>query len=303
MAYKTSRALDLAAAELASKRHRNVTRRQLRELGFTDRAIAHRVGMGRLHREYQGVYSVGLPASTPLERASAAVLACGPGAALAFGSAMVLWGFWRRWEEPFEVVVPGDRRVPGIRVHRSSTLHWRDVRTQLGIRVTSAARTIFDVSPRLNDRRLKRTVNGALGSLWLNESGLVEVVTRLPHLPPARRLAPLIGLPGTPTRSGWEDDFPAFCARHGLPPPIMGARVCGYTVDALFEAQKVIVELDSWEFHKNRIAFETDRERDAETLAHGLITVRITWDRIHEAPAKEAARLHAILAQRTPRAA
>jgi hypothetical protein len=303
MTYKTSRALDLAAAELASKRHRNVTRRQLRELGFTDRAIRHRVDTGRLHREYQGVYSVGLPATTPLERASAAVLACGPGAALSHGSAMVLWGYWRRWEEPFEVVVPGDRRIPGIRLHRSTTLHRRDLRTQLGIRVTSPARTIFDITARLNDDQLKRTLNAALHSLWLNESDLVELLGRLSHLAPARRLAPLLGLPGTPTRSGWEDDFPRFCATHGLPTPIMGARICGYTVDAVFPVHKVIVELDSWEFHKNRIAFETDRERDAETLAHGFITVRITWERIDQAPAREAARLQVILAQRTPRAA
>jgi very-short-patch-repair endonuclease len=60
----------------------------------------------------------------------------------------------------------------------------------------------------------------------------------------------------------------------------------------------VIVELDSWEFHKTRIAFETDRERDAETLAAGYITVRITWERIQEAPVREARRLHAILARR-----
>jgi hypothetical protein len=216
---------------------------------------------------------------------------------------MVLWGFWRKWDQPFEVVVPGDRRIPGIRVHKSSTLRWRDLRTQLGIRVTSPARTMFDITPRLDDDQLKRTVNRGLGSLWLTESALSDVITRLDHLPAARRLAALLGLPGTPTRSGWEDEFPEFCATHDLPPPIMGAQICGYTVDAVFPAHKVIVELDSWEFHKNRIAFETDRERDAETLAHGFITVRITWQRIHEAPAREAARLQAILAQRAPRAA
>jgi hypothetical protein len=216
---------------------------------------------------------------------------------------MALWGYWKQWDMPLEVVVPGDRRHPGIRVHKSRTLHWRDLRTQLGIRTTSPARTIFDIAPRLNDRALKRVVNNALHSPWLNESDLVELVTRLSHLPPARRIAPLLGLPGSPTRSGWEDEFPAFCAAHGLPEPVMGARVCGYTVDALFPEAKLIVELDSVEFHNNAIAFEVDRERDAETLAHGYATVRMTWERIENAPAREAARIHAILAQRTQRAA
>jgi hypothetical protein len=216
---------------------------------------------------------------------------------------MTLWGFWRRWEQSFEVVVPGDRRTPGITIHRSTTLHWRDLTTQLGIRVTSPARTIFDVAPRLTDKALKRTVNNALHTPWLHEGELHELLTGLAHLPPARRIAPLIGLSGTPTRSGWEDDLPAFCATHGLPQPVMGALVLGYTVDALFEAEKVIVELDSWEFHNGAIAFETDRERDAETLARGYRTVRITWERIHARPRDEARRLRKILAAQAPKAA
>ncbi len=225
----------------------------------------------------------------------------GPARALSHGSAMTLWGFWKRWDEPFEVIVPGDRRPPGIRVHRSATLNWRDVTTQLGIRVTSPARTIFDTAPRMTDQALKRTVNSALHTPWLHESHLSELVARLAHLPQAKRVAPLIGLDGTPPRSGWEDEFPAFCAEHGLPVPVMGALVCGYVVDALFPAQKLIVELDSLEYHNNAIAFHTDRERDAETLAHGFVTVRITWERINATPRREADRLRGILY--APRAA
>jgi hypothetical protein len=57
------------------------------------------------------------------------------------------------------------------------------------------------------------------------------------------------------------------------------------------------------EFHNNAIAFEVDRERDAETLAHGFATVRMTWERIHAAPGREAARLGTILARRRRAAA
>lgn len=58
------------------------------------------------------------------------------------------------------------------------------------------------------------------------------------------------------------------------------------------------MELDSWDYHKDKVAFENDRERDAETLAHGLVTVRMTWERINHAPRREATRLHTILAHR-----
>jgi very-short-patch-repair endonuclease len=83
----------------------------------------------------------------------------------------------------------------------------------------------------------------------------------------------------------------------------MNSIVCGYEVDALFVQEQVIVELDGWDFHSSRVAFEDDRKRDADTLAAGLATVRITKERYAREPAREAARLHAILARRRRRAA
>jgi len=293
-------AVDRAIAEVAARQWGNITRRQLHDIGLDDNAVAYRVRIGRLYRVFRGVYSVGTPALTPHHRASAAVLACGPGAALSHSSAMTLWGYWRQWDTPLEVTVVGDRRTKGIQLHRSTTLRRRDITTQLGIRVTSPARTLIDISPRLKDKALKRAVNNALHSPWLSEDQLAETLAR--H--PTPRIAKLIGPKGTPTRSGWEDDFPKFCADYGLPAPVMGEPLHGYIVDALFPAEKVIVELDGWESHKDKIAFEDDRERDAEMLAHGFVTVRMTWERIHERPQKEADRLNAILDQaHAPRAA
>lgn len=291
-------AIDAEIITLAGRQNGNVTRRQLLDLGLTDDAIRHRLRTGRLFRVHPGVYSVGRPALTPLERGNAAVLACGPAGAMSYASAMVLWGYWRHWEPPFEVTIVGNRRPKGIRVHRSTTLRRHDVTRQLGIRVTTPARTIFDISPRQNDKAFRRIVRNALHSPWLTEGQLADAVARHPNLSGAKRTATLLGLPGTPPRSGWEDDFPAFCARYGLPTPVMGQPIGGYIVDALFAAERVIVELDSREFHMDAIAFEDDRERDAETLAHGFVTVRATWERIHERPQREADRLHAILAGR-----
>ena len=298
-----SRAIDAAIIEVAARQNGNITRRQLLDLGLTDDAIRHRLRTGRLYRVHPGVYSVGRPALTPHELASAAVLACGQGAALSHGSAMVLWNYWRHWEMPLEVTLVGDRRPKRIRVHRSTTLRRHDVTKQLGIRVTTPARTIFDISPRQNDKAFKRTVSNALHSLWLTEGQLADAVAWHPRLPAAKRVARLIGLPGTPTRSGWEDDFPAFCQQHGLPAPVVGAPLFGYVVDALFVRERVIVELGSKEFHLDPIAFETDRERDAEMLVHGLVTVRVTWERIEDRPDREAQRLGAILEAHAPRAA
>jgi very-short-patch-repair endonuclease len=83
----------------------------------------------------------------------------------------------------------------------------------------------------------------------------------------------------------------------------MSTYVAGYEVDALFIAERLIVELDSWDFHFDRDAFESDRDRDADTLAADHETVRITWKRIVERPVPEAARLDQILELRRRRLA
>lgn len=283
---------------MAARQHGNITRAQVIALGLSDAAISYRAATGRLHRVCCGVYSVGRPPITSLERAAAAVLACGDGAGLTRASAMTLWGFWKRWDIPFEVIVPRERQIRGITTHRSRSLAPRDLTSQLGIRVTTPARTLLDIAPRLDDAALTRAVNDARLSSYLKLAALADLVERCPTHPGAPRLRALLSTGDGPTRAGWEDDFPSFCEHFGLPRPLMAEPVLWYTADALFVAERVIVELDGYDAHSGRAAFESDRDRDADTLAAGFVTVRITWERIHETAAHEAARLHAILATR-----
>jgi hypothetical protein len=262
-------------AQAAVRQQGNVTREQLLAIGMTSAAVGRWVKAGRLHRVHNGVYSLGRPPVTPHERASAAVLACGPGAVLSHGSAMTLWGFWRRWDTPFEVTVPGDRRPRGIRSHRSRSLHRREVRRHHGIPVTSPARTQLDMAARLKPGSLKRAIKDGQASKILSPDALAEVVHRHPHHPGAAKLRPYLE-DRADTRSVLEDRFLAFCEGAGLPRPQTNVEVCGFLVDVLFPDQQVIVELDSWGFHANRESFEDDRERDGVTTEAGLVTVRIT---------------------------
>lgn len=291
-------------AQLAAKQQRNVTRQQLLAMGVNPRAIDYRVRIGRLHLSYSGVYTLGYPPVTPLERAMAAVLACGPRAALSHGSAMALWGLWKPWEAPLHVTVAADRRPRGIRVHRVRTLDREDVTRQHGIPVTTLARTLLDLARWMTAKSLTRAVNDGRLTGRLNSRALADVVKRNPRHRGAAKLAAILGLAGVrPTRSHFEDEFPAFCERFGLPRPDMDAIICGHEVDALFLEERVIVELDSWEFHSSRTSFESDRSRDADTLAGGFATVRLTWERYRQEPEREAERLNAILARRRRRAA
>ena len=60
----------------------------------------------------------------------------------------------------------------------------------------------------------------------------------------------------------------------------------------------MIVEIDSWQFHGDRGSFESDRDRDADHLAAGIVTVRVTEERLTGSPDREAARLRKILRAR-----
>jgi hypothetical protein len=284
-------------AQIAQRQHGNITRPQLLRLGVSSAWITRQIRTGRLHRVFRGVYAVGHPPIHPLERAAAAVLACGPRAALSHGSAMTLWGFWKHWDEPFEVTVAVDRRPAGIRIHRSSTLLRRDVTTQRGIRVTSPARTLLDCAPRMRPKSLTRAINDARRGKLLTLVGLAELVRRNPAHPGAPLLNPHLDNPQNPTRSDGEDEFPSFCQRYGLPTPLINVEVHGFEVDAYFPDERLVVELDGWPFHRDRDKFESDRDQDATMLAHAIATIRITYDRLDD-PDREAARLHTILATR-----
>jgi hypothetical protein len=163
--------------------------------------------------------------------------------------------------------------------------------------VTSLARTILDCAPRLQDR-LTRTVNDALHSPYVSESKLAAVITRYPNHPGSRLVAPHVHVETGRTRSVFEDRFREFCGTYGLPSPEFNVPVQGHLVDAFFRTEGVIVECDSWEFHRLRGRFEDDRDRDLDHAAAGNVPVRLTWRRLERDPEREAQRLCLLLARR-----
>ena len=185
-----------------------------------------------------------------------------------------------------------------IITHISPGLTRADVRAQLDIRATSPARTLLDCAPLLPSNRLARIAADARRNGLVHPGQLADVLARFPHHAGRSKLLQTLDGLGSPTRSELEDVFLLLCDTYGLPTPKMNARFAGYEVDALFEAHRVIVELDGWEFHRDRYSFEGDRERDANTLLHGAVTIRITWQRMTATPRQEAERLAAILRSR-----
>ena len=291
--------IDKAIAALARKQHGHIKRSQLLQLGLTARAIDYRIQVGQLIPVYAGVYAVGHIPLGQEARAHAAVLACGDGAVLSHASAAALWKYVKQWPRRVEVIATWDRRRQGIKVHRAKTLTRRDITRQLGVPVTSPARTVFDMATRFKtDAALTRFVNDARLTYTFHLGSLAELLSRHPRHPATKRLMPLVEARAGMTRSELEDLFVDFARRYGLPQPTINARRGRREPDILFPEERVIVEIDSWEFHGDGASFERDRDRDADHLADGLLTVRVTEGRLKGSPDHEAARLHQILRAR-----
>lgn len=215
------------------------------------------------------------------------------------GSALTLWGFWKRWSKPLELTSTGNHRIPGLRVHRSRTLAESDATKHWGVPVTSAARTAFDNAERLNDVQRAHVVSYLRREHYLWLPDLAELLDRRGPCRATNLLRPLVANPGrAPTRSEFEEDYVIFVQRHALPEPELNARVAGHEADVYYPDYQLVVECDGYDYHSDRDAFEADRDRDADRLAAGVVTVRVTWERLHKRSEPEAARMRDILARR-----
>ena len=295
------RRVDLLIRELADRHGGHVSRDQLRALGLSIDAIKHRIATGFLIPVFRGVYAVGHIPTHPHDRARGALLAVGREAALSHGSAAALWGIWKEWHFPLEMSTPLNRRPSGLIVHHNKHLTGNRIATHWGIRVTSPAMTVLDLAPRLTGKRLQRAIDDLrMPTKFVTLEQLEAIAIELPHHRGARRLRRVLGISmSEPTRSPWEQDWPPFAKRYGLPAYEMNAIVGGDRVDVLFAAERVVVELDGWEAHNSYDSFVADRARDASLLAdHGISTVRITKQSFRKGPAEEARRLRLILTRR-----
>lgn len=280
---------------LADRQHGVITRAQLVWLGLTDQGIYRRVLDGRLHRVHQGVYAIGRPTLTTEGRFLAAVVSCGPKAALSHRSAAVIWGLLPERGPRVDVTVPGGggrRRRKAVIVHRSA-LPTADVTTRHAIPVTTPARTLIDLADVLPRRGLERALDEA-AYLRLDLGELAPRNGRRGSGVLARVLA-RHDAGSTRTRSELEERMLGLCRRFRLPAPEVNQPVEGYTADFVWSEQRLIVETDGFRAHGTRAAFERDRRRDADLLAADWRVLRVSYARLEREPEWVAERIAAAL--------
>ena len=86
------------------------------------------------------------------------------------------------------------------------------------------------------------------------------------------------------TRSVLEERFLRLCETHSITPPEVNARVAGLTVDALWRAQRIVVELDGVASHATPAGMEEDRRRDLRLRRAGYTVHRYTWQQLKDRP-------------------
>ena len=277
--------IDGLIATLAERQHGVVAIWQLLELGIGADAIQYRVSIGRLHRVHRGVYAVGHRKLTREGHRMAAVLAYGPHAVLSHWSAAAHWGIGAA-RVKYDVTTPHSKRSrKTIRAH-AARLHPEDRTVHDGIPITSVERTILDLAATLTKDQITYLIEEADRKQRLDINALDRVIARRRRAAGVARLnAVLATYRGTAdTRSKLERQFRRLIAKAGLPEPQFNVVVAGITVDVFWPHWKLVVELDSEGYHKNPRAFETDRIRDAMVQKHDLRVLRVTGDRMDNAP-------------------
>jgi very-short-patch-repair endonuclease len=263
---------------LAAQQHGVVTRAQLLALGLDAQAIKYRVRRGRLHPVQRGVYAVGRPQLTRLGSLVAAVLSCGPGAALSHEAAAELLGIRKRRAGPVDVTVAsGKRKRPGVRVHRSPLP--ADERTERhGVAVTSVVRTLVDLVPRLSRDDLEAAVNEADRLDLIDPERLREAIEQMNGRRGAATIKRLLDRRSfTLTESTLERRFLAIVQSAGLPKPQTQASVNGFRGDFYWPDLRLVVETDGLRYHRTPAQQARDRRRDQTHVATGLTALRFTY--------------------------
>lgn len=273
--------------DLARTQHGLISRAQAQSLGMTGRMIEGRTATGRWRIHHPGVYVVGATPSSWEQRVLAICLAAGPDLVASHRTAARLWGLVSADGRP-EFTVAGRRRVriPRARFHRSLLLPEIDQTVRCAIPVTTLPRTLVDASSHQDPQTVGTWVDGAIRTFDLDLRAVRSCLARLSG--PGRRhvgslqMALVERLPGyDPGDSELEARAMRALAAAGLPSPVQQHPVrrsdgrMAY-IDLAYPAQSIAIELDGWDFHGRRSAFDPDRVRRNELTLLGWDVYQFT---------------------------
>jgi very-short-patch-repair endonuclease len=213
----------------------------------------------------------------------AAVLACGPDAVLSHRSAAALHDLRPIPGGKIDVTARTGHIHQGVRCHTARALTAQDHTTVDGIPVTSIERTVLDLAALYSHQRLRTTLEAAQRRDLLDSRRVDALLARNRGHHGAVRLKRAVSeLHGEApwTQSDLERAFLELVREAGLPEPRTNVLVDGELVDVYWPAHNLVVELDSYGYHRDRRSFEDDRRKDTKHLLAGRRSIRVTGSRV-----------------------
>jgi hypothetical protein len=273
--------INKAITQLANRRKGLVDRDDLFAAGFTRGQIDARVRGGLLIPEYERIYRVGHSAPNLESSYLAAVLACGEGALLSGRAAAYLYGLIRGDVPKPEVTTPTQRRPKGVVVHRAK-VHPLEATVYRDIPITTVPRAVVDVAPGSTPGELAALFHHAVVKFRVKPHQIEAVLQRRPNAKGATTLRRVIHGDERALLSVLERGFIALLRKHDLPLPRTNIPEDGHWVDCRWPEHKLTVELDSYEFHSTRHAWQKDYERERQARKRGDLYRRYIWEDVFE---------------------
>lgn len=150
----------------------------------------------------------------------------------------------------------------------------QDISEVAGLRVTGVPLTVLEaaheIGPKvLDDALLKKRVT-------LQE--LVAAHERYPRRPGAVAMATRLSALESGARSEAERRTVALFRGADIAGWVANETVCDHLADFVFDAEKVIVEIDGFSYHRDAKTFQRDRTKRNAWIAAGWIVLNFTWD-------------------------
>ena len=217
----------------------------------------------------------------------AAVLACGPDAALSHRSAAALWGFGKEHAGYIDVSVrrPSEARLRGVRCHRRPALPPRAIATRLNIPLTQPVQTFLDLATVTGPKGLERAINEADKRDVIDPEALRKALddhAGEPGVRPLRRI--LDKHTFRLSDDGLELLFRPLAAAAGLPTPLTKVIVNEFEVDFFWPDLGLVVETDGWRYHRTPATQTRDALRFQAHTAAGLTPIRFSHWQVRYEP-------------------
>jgi len=162
------------------------------------------------------------------------------------------------------------------------------------------ARTLLDLGAVATARDLTGAIDRARRLGRLDLESVDAILTRHGRTVAGQRLKQALTLYRKPVfdRARSELLFLEALENAGHRLPVLNCWVEKWEIDAYWEAERFAVEVDGWEAHGSRQAFEDDRLRLEEMKLAGIDCIRISARRIETHPKQVAQRIGTFLARR-----